>query len=98
MHRGELWEEREKEHARRDRAYAKVLRWAKCGMFKGKRAEREGQSDKAGARPDQQAPLDRGEELGFSLQALVSRGRLWAGVGVDRMGLESSGSALQDGL
>lgn len=40
MHRGELWEEREKEHARRDRAYAKVLRWAKCGMFKGKRAER----------------------------------------------------------
>lgn len=46
MHRGELWEEREKEHARRDRAYAKVLRWAKCGMSKGKRAEREGQSDR----------------------------------------------------
>lgn len=34
-------------------------------MFKGKRAEREGQSDKAGARTDHQAPLDRGEELGF---------------------------------
>lgn len=50
-----------------DAACAKVLRWAKCGMFEGKRVEREGQSDKTGARADQQAPLDQGEELRFYL-------------------------------
>lgn len=48
-----------------DRACAKVLRWAKCGMFEGKRAEKEGPSDKTGVRIDKQAPLDRDEELRF---------------------------------
>lgn len=48
-----------------DTAHAKVLRWAKCGMFQGKKMEREGQNDKPGARTDQQAPLDRGKGLRF---------------------------------
>lgn len=52
-------------------------------MFKGERVEREGQSGEAGARTDQQALLDQGEALGFSLWTMVSHGRLEAGVGVD---------------
>lgn len=67
MHREEFWEEMEEEHTRRGTAYAKVLRWAKCGMFEGKRVEREDQSDKTGARAHQQAPLDQGEALRFYL-------------------------------
>lgn len=39
-----------------DRACAKVLRWAKCGMFEGERAEKEGPSDKTGVRPPSRHP------------------------------------------
>lgn len=48
-----------------DTAYAKVLRWAKRGMFQGKKMEREGQNNKPGARTDQQAHLVREKGLRF---------------------------------
>ena len=53
----------------------------------------------AGARTDQQAPLDRDEELGFQL---MGHGEPWKapgrGCGVNMIRLESSGSAVQYGL
>lgn len=48
-----------------DTAYAEVLRWARRGVFQGKKMEREGQNEKPGARTDPQAPLDRGKGLRF---------------------------------